>query len=108
MLFWVALAIWLLLTVAGLTYAVVRAISLWRAFKRTGGALATGLDDIGRSVERIETHLSSAEAAGGRLNGATERLRDSRAELDVLLGAIREARATVSFLLPFAAPQRRH
>jgi hypothetical protein len=107
MLFWLALAAWLLLTLAGITFAVVRAIALWRGFKRTGALFGSELDEITRSAARIETHLERAQAAGGRLQAAAERLGRSRAQLEVLLGAVREARAAVSLLLPFAAARPR-
>jgi F0F1-type ATP synthase membrane subunit b/b' len=107
MLFWLALAAWLVLTVAGIAFAVVRAVALWRAFKRAGGALRSRVEAISRSAEQIETHLANAEAASGRLHAAGRRLGRSRAELDVLLGAVREARAAVSLVLPFASPPRR-
>jgi hypothetical protein len=107
MLFWLALAAWLVLTVAGIAFAAVRGVALWRAFKRAGGAFGARLEAIARSAEQIETHLANAQAASGRLQAAGGRLGRSRAELDVLLGAVREARAAVSLLLPFAAPPRR-
>jgi hypothetical protein len=107
MLFWLALAGWGVLTVAGIAFAVVRGIGLWRTTKRAGSALGARVEAIARSAERIETHLANAQAATGRLQAATGRLARSRAELDVLLAAIREARAAVSLVLPFASQPRR-
>jgi hypothetical protein len=107
MVFWLALAAWLVLTVAGIAFAAVRAIALWRAFKRAGGTLGSRIEAIARSAAQIETHLANAQAASGRLQAAGGRLGHSRAELDVLVGAVREARAVVSLMLPFASPPRR-
>jgi hypothetical protein len=107
MVFWLSLAAWILLSAAGIAFAVVRALALWRGFRRTSGRLSSQLGEIAAATEQIEGHLDRAEAARGRLQAASARLSTSRAELAVLLGAVREARATIEQALPFAAPPRR-
>lgn len=107
MLFWLALALWIVLSVAGLAFATVRGIVLWRAAKRTGAAISGEVAGIAERAERIQGHLDRAEAAGGRLKLATDRLARSRATLDVLIGAIREARAALGVAAPFSPPPRR-
>ena len=53
------------------------------------------MERVSTGTARIERHLANAEAAAGRLKDATARLAVSRAQLDVQLAAVREARAQV-------------
>jgi hypothetical protein len=46
-------------------------------------------------VQRIERHMAQADAASTRLRTAGERLARSRAQLDVQLQAVREARMLI-------------
>jgi hypothetical protein len=105
--FWLALTAWVVLTVAGLAFVVVRGLGLWRTAKRSGGPLAAELEEISRKAEQIETHLARAEESGGRLREATARLAETRARLDVQLRAVREARATVEAAVPLLLLLRR-
>jgi chromosome segregation ATPase len=105
--FWLALAAWLVLTLAGVAFVVVRGLRLWRTAKRSASPLTAELEEISRKTEQIEMHLARAEESGGRLREATARLAGTRARLDVQLRAVREARATVEAALPLLQLLRR-
>ena len=95
MVFWIALAVLLVAVVGGLAYAAVRGFQLYRNAKRSSAAFSSEMDRISRVSEQIEHHTAAAEAAAGRLKVASGRLATSRAQLDVQLAAVREARAQV-------------
>jgi len=98
---WPALAIAVVGIVAGLIVAIVRGLRIWREFKATGGKLGDRLEEISRAAEEIDTHLSRAADGSERLAGALERLRRSRARLDVQLAAVREARDALERAVPY-------
>jgi septal ring factor EnvC (AmiA/AmiB activator) len=74
---------------------------MWRALKATGKRLGDGLDEISTAVGAIETHLSLASESSQRLAAMLDRLRRSRARLEVQLAAVREARQLVLRAVPF-------
>jgi hypothetical protein len=98
---WIGLLVLLACLAGGVTLVVVRAISLWRQFKRTGRAVGDELDRVARSAAEIEGQLARAGAAAERLRAAQERFAVTRARLDVQLAAVHEARAQVGRLLWF-------
>ena len=100
MVFWLALAAWTLLSLAGLVFAVVRALQLWRQVKRTGRAVTGELERISRTGEEIQANLDRAQRAQADLRGTLERLQRTRARLHVQLAAVREARAAVDTVIP--------
>ena len=95
MVFWIALGVLLVALVGGIAYAVVRGFQLYRDVKRGGAAFTSEMDRISAVSLRIERQMANEEAATGRLNDATGRLATSRAQLDVQLAAVREARTQV-------------
>ena len=95
MVFWIALGILLVAVVAGIAYAAIRGWQLYRTAKRTGAVITSEMDRISAVTLEIEQQMAKAEAATSRLNAATGRLSTSRAQLDVQLTAIRQARAQV-------------
>ena len=101
MIFWIALAVLLVGVVAGIAYAVVRGITMWRQIKRTGATLTAETDRIADASARIQEHLDRASASSARLGDAAGRLAVSRAKLDMQLQAVREARRTVRRVLWF-------
>jgi chromosome segregation ATPase len=105
MVLWLAFATSLAAVVAATIDVVVRGVRLWRASKATGAEFSRELDRISSAAEEIQEHLDAAEASGARLREANERLRRSRAQLDVQLQAVREARATLKRLVPFLPPR---
>ena len=98
---WIALAFSLVGLVAGLVYAVLRGLALWRQIKRTGGTFGRETARIAETTEQIQAQLDRASASSERLQAGAERLAVSRAKLDVQLAAIREARQTVRRVLWF-------
>jgi hypothetical protein len=98
---WIALAFYLVGLVAGLVYAVLRGLALWRQIKRTGGTFGEETARIAQATEQIQAHLDRASASSERLGVVAERLAVSRAKLDVQLQAIREARHAMRRLLWF-------
>ncbi len=95
MVFWIALGILLVAVVAGIAYAAIRGWQLYRTAKRTGAVITSEMDRISAVTLEIERQMAKAEAATARLNAATGRLATSRAQLDVQLAAVRQARAQV-------------
>jgi hypothetical protein len=105
--FWLALAAWLVLTATGIAFAVVRGFHLWRTAKRSGAAITAEVETVAQKAEEAEAHLARAEESSARLREATGRLADSRARLEVMLNATREAQAEVEAALPLLALLRR-
>jgi hypothetical protein len=98
---WIALAFYLAALLAGLAYAVIRGLMLWRQVKRTGGSFSAEADRISRVSAEIQVQLDRASASNERLGAAAARLAVSRAKLDVQLQALREARHAIRRLAWF-------
>ena len=92
---WLALIVFLAGLAAGLAYAVVRGIVLWRQLKKTGRRFSEEAARISETAAGIQAHLDRAAASSGRLSEASRRLAASRAAMDVQLRALREARHAV-------------
>ncbi len=98
---WPALAIALVGLLGGLAHAFVRGRRAWRRLKTLGTMLRKHLDEITVASAEIETHLTRAGEGSERVSAALERLRRSRARLEVLQAAVREARASMERAIPF-------
>ena len=96
-----AFLVGLVLTLVGLFVAVVRAVGLWRQGKRTGGMFGDELALFEERSARTEQLLAEADRASEDLRVATERLRASRAQLDVLRGALSDAQRQTRWLRVF-------
>ena len=94
--FWLALIIALVLTVASAIYATKRGLQAFRAFKRIGLVVGGEIDRISTATGEIERHLTLAAESGTRLEASLARLRTSRARLNVLTSAIADVRAAVA------------
>ena len=99
--FWIALAVLLVGVVAGIAYAALRGLSMWRQVKRTGRGFSAESARIADASAQIQEHLDRSEASAARLGEAAERLATSRARLEVQLQAIQEARHAMRRLLWF-------
>ncbi len=93
---WVALLVLAALLALGLGVVVYRGVCTWRLVKRTGRAFTAELERISRAAAEIEGQLARADASARKLAEAQERLRASRARLDVQRSALHEARTQVA------------
>jgi hypothetical protein len=94
-LFWLALAIALVLTIGSAIYVTRRGLQAFRAFKQLGRSVGGGLERIDAATGEIERHLTLAAEGGTQLETSLARLRASRAQLHVLTSAIADVRAAV-------------
>ena len=99
--FWIALAVLLVGILGGIAYAVLRGLALWRQVKRANRTFGAETARIAEASAEIQEHLDRASASSALLTEAAARLAVSRANLDVQLEAIREARQTVRRVLWF-------
>ena len=72
-----------------------------RQGKRTGGAIGDELALFEERAARTEQLLAEADRASQELQAATERLRVSRAQLEVLLGSLETAQRRTRWLRVF-------
>lgn len=93
--FWLALIIALVLTVASAIYVTRQGLEAFRAVKRLGRDLGAELDRISAASGQIERQLALAAESGTRLEASLARLRSSRARLNVLTSAVADVRAAV-------------
>jgi chromosome segregation ATPase len=91
----------LTLAVVGLFVVTVRGVTLWRQGKRTGGAITSELDRFEERSARTEELLAEAERTSHELQTALERLRISRARLQVLLDSLETAQRRTRWLRVF-------
>ena len=96
--FWLALTIALVLTVASAIFVTLRGLEAFRAFKQLGRNVGGELDRIATASGEIERHLALAAESGTQLDASLERLRASRARLNVLTSALADVRAAVGRL----------
>ena len=100
LLFWLALAVSVLLVVGSVVFVTLKGIETFRAFKRLNRSAGPALARIEATSAEIERRLSQAEARGARLEASLARLRRSRAELKVLTSAFDEVRSSVTAAVP--------
>jgi hypothetical protein len=95
----------LALVVAATTYVAVQGVTLWRQAKRAGGAFDAELSLFDERAARTERLLEEADRSTQALAAAQERLRISRARLQVLLGSLEDARRRTRWLRMFLPPR---
>jgi len=93
--FWLALIVALVLTVASAIFVTLRGLEVFRAFKRLGRDVGVELDRITTASGEIERHLALAAESSTKLEASLARLRSSRARLNVLTSALADVRAAV-------------
>jgi hypothetical protein len=91
----------LALVLAGTAVAAVRAVGLWRQVKQTGGVISERLATFQREADLAQGHLLAFERSNADLERALERLRGSRAYLQVLLDALERSQARLRWLRVF-------
>jgi hypothetical protein len=94
-LFWLALAVALVVTVASIVYATLKGLEAFRGAKRVGGAVSSEVERIEQASAQIERHLALAAESGSQLDAKLAQLRRSQARLNVLRSAIDEVRDSV-------------
>ena len=94
-LFWLALVIALVLTIAPAIFATLRGLEAFRSFKQLGRTVGSELDRIETATGEVERHLALAAESGTQLEASLTRLRASRARLNVLTSALADVRAAV-------------
>jgi exonuclease VII small subunit len=77
---------------------VVRGVRLWRQLKRASRAIGAELNTFEARTARTETLLAQVERKSGELEAALERLRISRARLQVLRDALESAQGRLRWL----------
>jgi len=96
-----AFLIGLVLGLVGLFVVLVRGIALWRQGKRTGGTIRNELELFEERSARTEELLADADRASRDLQAALDRLRISRARLQVLLDSLETAQRGTRWLRVF-------
>jgi hypothetical protein len=96
--FWIALAVAIVMPVVGAAIVVIRGVAFYRAAKGTSRRFGAELAKIERTSAEIDTNMRLAAEASTRLQEATARLTASRAQLNVQLAALREARDSLGVL----------
>ena len=81
-----------------LVVCVLRGVSLWRKMKATGRVFSEEVAKFEERSARTELLLAEAEDSSKELQAAVERLRVSRARLQVLLDEIERAKARTRWL----------
>ena len=67
-LFWLALAVALVVTVASIVFATLKGLEAFRGVKRVGGAVSSELERIEQASAQIERHLTLAAESGSQLD----------------------------------------
>jgi biopolymer transport protein ExbB/TolQ len=96
-----ALLVGLVAVVAAAVFCVVRGLALWRQIKRTGRSFGAEMTAFEERTARTETLLAQADHRSDELDAALERLRTSRARLQVLRDALESAKARVRWFRAF-------
>jgi hypothetical protein len=96
-----AFLIGLTLGVTGIVIVAIRSVELWRQGKRVGRVFGEELDSFEERSARTERLLAEAERASQDLQAALERLRISRARLQVLLDSLESAQRRTRWLRVF-------
>jgi hypothetical protein len=94
-LFWLSLAVALALVIGSTVYATLKGLETFRALKRLGRTVGEGVERISASSAGIERQLALASESFERLEASLERLRTSRARLNVLTAALADVRSSL-------------
>jgi hypothetical protein len=87
-LYWLALAVAVVVVIASAIYTTRKGLEAFRAFKALGSTVSSEVERIERASGQIERHLALAAEGGARLDAELAQLRRSRARLNVLTSAI--------------------
>jgi hypothetical protein len=96
-----AFSVALVLSLAATVFAAVRGLQLYRQLKRTRRALAEPLSAFEAKAAEVDRHLDAFEGSSRELERARERLRVSRARLQVLLDTVGRAQRRTRWIRVF-------
>ena len=95
----------LLLVLTATGYAVAQGVGFWRQTKSSGGAFTSELALFEERSARTEQLLAEFDRASNDLLAAQERLRISRARLQVLTDSLEAAQRKTAWLRAFLPPR---
>jgi hypothetical protein len=87
-LYWLALAVAVVVVIVSAIYTTRRGLEAFRAIKILGSTVSSEVERIEQASGQIERHLALAAESGARLDAELAQLRRSRARLNVLTSAI--------------------
>ena len=93
-LYWLALAVSIVVVIVSSIYTTREGLRAFRAFKTLGGNVSSEVERIEQASGQIERHLALAAESGARLDAELAQLRRSRARLNVLLSTINDVKAS--------------
>lgn len=96
-----AFLVGLVAVVAAIVFCVVRGFGLWRQAKVTGSLFSAEMSVFEERSARTERLLAEADRSNRELQVAVERLKVSRARLQVQLDSLDRARRSVRWLTAF-------
>ena len=97
-LYWLALAVSIVVVIASAIYTTLKGLEAFRAAKTLGSEVSTGAARIEQASAQIERHLVLAAESGTRLDAELAQLRRSRARLNVLTSALDDVKASLTRL----------
>ena len=100
-LFWLSLAVAVAVVVLSTVYATLKGLEAFRALKQLSRRAGEEAERISAAAAGIERHLALASESGERLEASLDRLRTSRARLNVLTSALGDVRASLDRLTGF-------
>ena len=92
---WSGLVVLVAAFVGGVAFVAVRGLAAYRTLRSAGTEVADGLDRVVADADQVATKLEALAQGSARLQAALDRLRVSRARLNVLLEAVAQVRAAV-------------
>jgi hypothetical protein len=94
-LFWLSLAVAVALITGSTVYATLKGLEVFRALKQLSRTVGKEVERISEASTGIERHLALASESGARLEASLDRLRSSRARMNVLTSALGDVRASL-------------
>jgi len=98
---WIALVLSLAAVAATTIDTTMKGVRVFRDSRRLGRLTGAELERIEAATGHIERHLLAAERSSEALQASIARLSRSRAQLNVLLEAIAEVRASIERVTVF-------
>jgi hypothetical protein len=93
-LYWLALAVAVVVVIGSAVYTTRKGLEAFRAAKGLGRRVTSEVERIEQASGEIERHLELAAESGARLEAELAQLRRSRARLNVLTSAVAEVQAS--------------